>query len=135
MYSHAGSINRIIKPAGAGMYIYADVSPIWLNLVPYDKGVGYKEMSSISADQYRSCIWALMRGDGGCGVSANEYSCSHEAQINFGNLTQYLAYANDRLWKCMFSLTGVFVWPKFMRARQSQFLSLHCSYRGQTLAY
>jgi hypothetical protein len=28
-------------------------------------------------------------GGGGCGVSANEYSCAHEAQINFGDLTPY----------------------------------------------
>jgi hypothetical protein len=47
-----GSINRIIKPAGVGMYIYADVSPIWLNLDPYDKGVGYKDMSPILAGHW-----------------------------------------------------------------------------------
>jgi hypothetical protein len=29
-------------------------------------------------------------GGGGCGVSANEYSCAHEAQVNFGDLTPYL---------------------------------------------
>jgi len=28
-----------------------------------------------------------MQGGGGFGVSANEYSCSHRAQINFGDLT------------------------------------------------
>jgi hypothetical protein len=28
----------------------------------------------------------------GCGVSANEYSCANEAQINFGDLTPYLTY-------------------------------------------
>jgi hypothetical protein len=28
-----------------------------------------------------------------CGVSANEYSCAHGAQINFGDLTLYLTYA------------------------------------------
>jgi hypothetical protein len=28
----------------------------------------------------------------GCGVSANEYSCPHGAQINFGDLTPYLIY-------------------------------------------
>jgi hypothetical protein len=33
-----------------------------------------------------------MRGEGG-GVSANEYSCAHGAQINFGDLTSYLTYA------------------------------------------
>ncbi len=32
-----------------------------------------------------------MRG-GGCGVSANEYSFAHKAQINFGDLTRYLNY-------------------------------------------
>ncbi len=33
-----------------------------------------------------------MRGGGGCGVSANENSCAHGAQINFGDLhvTPYL---------------------------------------------
>jgi hypothetical protein len=32
-----------------------------------------------------------MRGEGGeCGVSANEYSCTHGTQINFGELTPYL---------------------------------------------
>ncbi len=28
----------------------------------------------------------------GCRVSANEYSCAHGAQINFGDLTPYLTY-------------------------------------------
>ncbi len=31
-------------------------------------------------------------GGGGCGVSANEYSCPHGAQINFGDLTSPLVY-------------------------------------------
>ncbi len=32
-------------------------------------------------------------GGGGCGgVSANEYSCAHGAQINFADLTPYLTY-------------------------------------------
>jgi hypothetical protein len=33
-------------------------------------------------------------GGGGksCGVSANEYSCTHGAQMNFGDLTLYLTY-------------------------------------------
>ncbi len=39
-----------------------------------------------------------MRGEGGVagggGVSANEYSCAHGAQINFGDLTPYLAYGS-----------------------------------------
>ncbi len=38
-------------------------------------------------------IRAQMRVEGGsCGVSANEYSCTHGAQINFGDLTPYLTY-------------------------------------------
>ncbi len=54
---------------------------------------GYKEMLSILVDQWRPRIWAQMRGKGGgggSGVSANEYSCAHGAQINFGYLTPYL---------------------------------------------
>jgi hypothetical protein len=35
-----------------------------------------------------------LRGEG-CGVSANEYSCAHRAQINFEDLTPYLTYASD----------------------------------------
>ncbi len=31
-------------------------------------------------------------GGGGCGVSANENSCTHGAQINFGDLNPYLTY-------------------------------------------
>jgi hypothetical protein len=31
-------------------------------------------------------------GGGRCGISANEYSCAHGAQINFGDLTPYLTY-------------------------------------------
>jgi hypothetical protein len=30
-------------------------------------------------------------GGGGCGVSANEQICAHGAQMNFGDLTPYLA--------------------------------------------
>jgi hypothetical protein len=35
-----------------------------------------------------------MRGEGwgGCGVSANEYSCTQEPKINLGFLTPYLTY-------------------------------------------
>ncbi len=35
----------------------------------------------------------MLREGGSCGVSANEYSCAHGAQINFGDLTTYLTYA------------------------------------------
>ncbi len=31
-------------------------------------------------------------GGGGLRVSANEYSCTHGAQINFGDLTPYLTF-------------------------------------------
>jgi hypothetical protein len=44
-------------------------------------------MSSILADHLRG------EGGGGCGVSANEYSCANGAQINFRDLTPYLTYA------------------------------------------
>ncbi len=50
-------------------------------------------MSSILADQWRPRMWAQCGGIGGgegCGASANEYSCTHGAQINFGDLTPYL---------------------------------------------
>jgi hypothetical protein len=43
-------------------------------------------------------------------VSANEYSCAHGAQINFGVLTPYLAYANDEkdeVYQMMDSSEGV----------------------------
>jgi hypothetical protein len=55
---------------------------------------GHKEMSSILADHERPRIRAQMLGGGGggCGVSDNEYSCAHGSQINFGDLTAYLAY-------------------------------------------
>jgi hypothetical protein len=32
----------------------------------------------------------LIRNNGGCGVSADEYSCAYRAQTNFGDLTPYL---------------------------------------------
>jgi hypothetical protein len=43
-----------------------------------------KEMSSTLADQERPR--GVGGGGGCCGVSANEYSCAHGAQIKFGNL-------------------------------------------------
>ncbi len=33
-------------------------------------------------------------GGGGCGLSANEYSCAHGAQIKFRDLTPYLTYVH-----------------------------------------
>jgi hypothetical protein len=45
-----------------------------------------------------------MRGEeGSCGVLANEYSCAHGAQINFGDLTPYLTYGLDPLERNPFS--------------------------------
>ncbi len=41
-------------------------------------------------------------GEGCCGVSANEYSCAHEAQINFGELTPYLTYATTYLYYSLY---------------------------------
>ncbi len=41
----------------------------------------------------------------GCGVSANEYSCAHGAQMNFGDLTPYLTYASY-----IHILAGNFLW-------------------------
>ncbi len=54
---------------------------------------GLQEMSSVLAGQYRPRIWAQMIGEGGvAGVSTDDYSCTPGAQINFGDLTLYLAY-------------------------------------------
>jgi len=45
------------------------------------------------------------RGLGVVGASANEYSCAHGAQINFGDLTPYLTYGykgsmgRKRIWE------------------------------------
>jgi hypothetical protein len=36
-------------------------------------------------------------GGCGCGASANEYSCAHGAQINFGDLTPYLTYGGKSI--------------------------------------
>jgi hypothetical protein len=45
-------------------------------------------------------LWLEMEEmeEGSCGVSANEYSCTHHvtwSPINFGYLTPYLAYVED----------------------------------------
>jgi hypothetical protein len=53
----------------------------------------HKEMSSILADQYALVDEPKCGGWGwGCGVPANEYSCAHGAQINFGDPASYLTY-------------------------------------------
>ncbi len=47
------------------------------------------------------CVGIGGWGGGGCGVSANEYSCAYHvsgAQINFGDLPQYLTYGCSYLY-------------------------------------
>jgi hypothetical protein len=41
----------------------------------------------------------MRAGGEGCGVSANEYSCAHGAQKNYGDLTPYLTYDYNLEWK------------------------------------
>ncbi len=57
-------------------------------------------------------------GGGGCGVSANENSCAHGAQISFGDLPQYLTYAPcHQVLAPPFSLVRygeVLFWPHFL---------------------
>ncbi len=57
-------------------------------------GLGrHKEMSSILADQWRPRPHMSPSGGRGvAGVSSNDYSCAHGAQVNFGDLTPYLTY-------------------------------------------
>jgi hypothetical protein len=53
----------------------------------------------------------------GCGVSANEYSCAHGAQIKFGNLTPYLCVQFENVWY-KYDLTSYFkqsMWPDVNR--------------------
>jgi hypothetical protein len=53
-------------------------------------------LSWLSIDQNSALIYEPKCGGRGllCGVSANEYSYAHGAQINFGDLTPYLNYAS-----------------------------------------
>jgi hypothetical protein len=54
------------------------------------------------------------RGGGcGCGVSANEYSCAHGAQINFVDLILYLTYVYNyqKLIVTSFNLYQGRMWP------------------------
>jgi hypothetical protein len=70
-----------------------DVVLNFLNVSQLWKAGGHEMMSPILADQWRSRIRAQRRGGGGgCGVSDNEYSYAHGAQINFGDLTPSLTY-------------------------------------------
>jgi hypothetical protein len=52
---------------------------------------GYKASSYMSPN-----AGGFFFGGGGCGVSANQYSCAHGAQINFGDLTPHLTYAQGK---------------------------------------
>jgi len=53
-------------------------------------------MSSILADDSFLVNQPTCGGEGGCGVSANEYSCAQGgAQINFGDLTPYITYGSS----------------------------------------
>ncbi len=47
-----------------------------------------------------------------CGVSANEYSCAHGAQINFGDLTSYLTYVQKPMLALFFGSheTSQIIW-------------------------
>jgi hypothetical protein len=49
---------------------------------------------------------SLNAGGGGCRVSANEYSCAHEAQISIGDPTPYLTYVIDEWFRPMASTRG-----------------------------
>jgi hypothetical protein len=40
---------------------------------------------------------AVVGGGKGFGVSANEYSCAHRAEINFGDLTPHLTNAENKI--------------------------------------
>jgi hypothetical protein len=51
-----------------------------------------------------------MGGGGSCGVSDNEYSCAHGAQINFRDLTPYLAYVAKATYKIL--LLHLKVWVR-----------------------
>ncbi len=48
-----------------------------------------------------------MRGERGCWVSANEYSCAHRARINFEDLTPYLTYGY-KAWRWCLRIFGCF---------------------------
>ncbi len=63
---------------------------------------GYKEISSIFADQKHPHIRVQMRGEGGVAgsqpMSTAVHIMWHGAQINFGDLTPYLTYGWIKYW-------------------------------------
>jgi hypothetical protein len=71
------------------LVFYISFKTLWG--VPYNQGVTKSRLfwQTNSALVYEP----KCGGEGGCGVSANEYSFTHGAQINFGDLTPYLTYA------------------------------------------
>jgi hypothetical protein len=56
-------------------------------------------------------------GGGGCGVSANEYSCAHGAKINFGDLIPYFM-SFCRILPTLWSQAAFHNIPHFFRGRQ-----------------
>ncbi len=57
-------------------------------------------------------------GGGRYGVSANECSCAHEAQINFGDLIPITYISRDGQW-----VRGSFLWPEVKyRVRSPKFI-------------
>ncbi len=60
-------------------------------------------------------------GEGSCGVSANEYSCTFGAQINFGDLTPYLSFGymyESTLYCTSLQISEVnlpHLWPQLMQ--------------------
>ncbi len=64
-------------------------------------------------------------GVGGCGLSANEYSCAHGAQINFGDLTPY---PRNRRRNVDFTNKVKIIWlPWSLEANISR-LFVHCTF-------
>jgi hypothetical protein len=87
----------------------------------------HKGMSSILADHYSALVYERKCGGGGegCGVSANEYSCAHEAQINFVDLTPYLTYGptchiSTLNWHCIIANACLIIWWERFRGTQKE---------------
>ncbi len=75
-------------------------SPHWYTLKPHSLHTQYQEVTKSLSWLTNSALVYEPKcgGGGGCGVSANEYSYEpHGVQINFGDLTPYLTYAQYTL--------------------------------------
>jgi hypothetical protein len=66
-------------------------------------------------------------GRGSCGVSANEFNCTHGAQINFGDLTPYLTYGPTWLER----LTYTFVVCLVRKFAKTIMKTNYCSMLGE----